>query len=148
MLRSHGLTHYQEINTTMNGVLEGPAMTDPQVGNLKVVTGEHWTGSPNKSIDQIGKNCLKNARKLCFQLLRTIFEHFSDGFSTFFGHFVDIPFFWAVQRFAHHNLKWIADKLSTSLHLGHQHPALKGTHARLRRPFSCNRVRSQESMQS
>ena len=26
----------------------------------KVVTGEHWTGSPNKSMDQIGKTCPKN----------------------------------------------------------------------------------------
>ena len=24
------------------------------------VMGKHWTGSPNKSIDQIGKNCPKN----------------------------------------------------------------------------------------
>ena len=37
------------------------------------VTGEHWTGSPKKSIDQIGKNCPKNVRKLCFRPLRTIF---------------------------------------------------------------------------
>ena len=28
---------------------------------------------------------------------------FLDIFSTFFGHFVDIPFFWAVQRFARYN---------------------------------------------
>ena len=63
----------------------------------KIVTGAHWTGSPNKSIDQIGKNCPKNVRKLSFQPLETIFGHFSDIFSTFFGHFVDIPFLWAVQ---------------------------------------------------
>ena len=48
-----------------------------------VVTGVHWTGSPNKSIDQIGKNCPKNVRKLCFQPLWTIFGHFSDIFLTF-----------------------------------------------------------------
>ena len=66
-----------------------------------VVTGEHWTGSPNKSIDQIGKNCPKNVRKLCFQPLRTSFGHFFGHFSTFFGHVVDFPpLFWAVQRFA------------------------------------------------
>ena len=52
-----------------------------------VVTGEHWTGSPNQSIDQIGKKCPKNVRKLCFRPLRTIFGHFSD---IFFGHFSDI----------------------------------------------------------
>ena len=60
---------------------------------------EHWTGSPKKSIDQIGKNCPKKVRKLCFRPLRTIF---SDIFSTFFGHFVGVPIFWAVQRFAHY----------------------------------------------
>ena len=68
-----------------------------------LVTVEHWTGSPSKSIDQIGRNCPKTVRKLCFQPRQTIFGHFSDIFSTFFGHFVDIPFFWAVQRFARHN---------------------------------------------
>ena len=68
-----------------------------------VVTGAHWTGSPNKSIDQTGKNCPKNVRKLCFRPLWTIL-------GTFFGHFVDIPFFWAVQRFARYN-----DNVSISL---------------------------------
>ena len=54
------------------------------------VTGGDWTGSPNKSIDQLGKNCPKNVRKLCFRPLRTnfrnfsdIFQHFSDVLSTF-----------------------------------------------------------------
>ena len=70
-----------------------------------VVTGEHWTGSPKKSLDQIGKNCRKNVRKLCFRPLRTISGHFSDIFSTFFGHLVNIPFFWAVQRFARYNVR-------------------------------------------
>ena len=50
------------------------------------VTGEHWTASPNKSIDQIGKNCPKNAQTLCYQPLQTIFGHFR----TFFRHFSDI----------------------------------------------------------
>ena len=76
--------------------------------NIGLITGEHWTGSPNKSIEQIGKNCPKNVQKLCFQPLRTIFGHFSDNFSTFFGHFVEIPFFWAVQRFAHYNIGLIS----------------------------------------
>ena len=67
------------------------------------MTGVHWTGSPNKSIDQIGKNCPKNVRKLCFQPLWTIFGHFSNIISTFFGHFADIPIFRAVQRFARYN---------------------------------------------
>ena len=70
------------------------------------VTGVHWTGSPKKSIDQIGKNCPKNVRKLCFQPLWTIFGHFSDIFSTSLGHFVDIPIFGAVQRFARYNTWW------------------------------------------
>ena len=64
------------------------------------VAGEHWTGSPNKSIDQIGQNCPKNVRKLCFQPIQTISGHFQTIFGPFFGHFVDIALFWAVQRFA------------------------------------------------
>ena len=58
-----------------------------------VVTGKHWTGPPNKSIDQIGKKCPKNVRKLCSQPLRPIFGHLSAIFSAFFRQFVDIPFF-------------------------------------------------------
>ena len=46
----------------------------------------------------------KNVRKLCFRLLTTVSGDFSDTFSTFFGHFVDILFFWAVQRFARYSL--------------------------------------------
>ena len=56
----------------------------------RVVTGDRWTGSPKKSIDQIGKNCPKSVRKLCFQPLQTIlgdcfdnFRLFSDILSTF-----------------------------------------------------------------
>ena len=71
---------------------------------IHLVTGVHWTGSPNKSIDQIGKNCPKNVRKLCFQPLWTILDIFRTFFSTFFGHFVDIPIFWAVQRFARYKI--------------------------------------------
>ena len=56
-------------------------------------------GSPHKSIDQIGKTCPKNVRKLCFQPLQTIFGHFSDIFSTFFGHFFDI-----FRTFCRHSL--------------------------------------------
>ena len=56
----------------------------------KVVTGVHRTGSPNKSIDQIAKNCPKNVLKLCFKPLWTIFGHFLDIFRTFFRHFSDI----------------------------------------------------------
>ena len=48
----------------------------------RVVTGEHCTGSPNKSIDQIGKNCPKNVRKLCFQPFRRSL----DIFRTFCRH--------------------------------------------------------------
>ena len=50
-----------------------------------VVTGKHWTGSPNKSMDQIGKSCPKNVPELCFQPLRTFFRHFRH-----FWHFSDI----------------------------------------------------------
>ena len=57
---------------------------------LKVVTGEHWTGSPNKSIDQIGKHCPKNVWKTSKNCVFSpsgrfadIFRHFSDILSTF-----------------------------------------------------------------
>ena len=43
-------------------------------------------------------------RKRGFQPLRTIFGHGSDIFSTFFGHFVDIPIFWAAQRSARYKI--------------------------------------------
>ena len=68
-----------------------------------LVTGEHWTGSPNKSIDQIGKNCPKNVPKLCFQLLQTIFGHFFDVFFRHYRTFCRHSLFWAVQRFARYN---------------------------------------------
>ena len=66
--------------------------------DARCATGEPWTGSPRaKHRDQIGKNCPKKCQKvLCVQPIWTIFGHFS----MFVGHFVDIPFFWAVQRFA------------------------------------------------
>ena len=47
---------------------------------------------------------MSKIRKLCFHPLRTIFGHLSD-ISTFFRHFVDIPCFWAVQRFARYNTR-------------------------------------------
>ena len=46
-----------------------------------VATGEHWTGSPNKSIDQIGEKCLA---RVCsgspdnFWTFSDIFWHFWD----------------------------------------------------------------------
>ena len=58
----------------------------------------------------------KNVRKLCFRPLRAIFGYFSDTFSTFFGHFVGIPIFWAVQRFARykHGAKgWCLEDVQT-----------------------------------
>ena len=48
-----------------------------------------------------------------FRPLWTIFGHFSDNFSTFFGHFVDLPFFWAVQRFASYNSEPLKSLQST-----------------------------------
>ena len=45
----------------------------------KFVMGEHWTGSLNKSIDQIGKKCPK-----------IVLPAPRDNFWTFFGHFFDI----------------------------------------------------------
>ena len=76
-----------------------------QVSSIMVSnSGERWTGSPNESIDQIGKSCPRNVWKLCFQPLWTIswylsdiFWHFSDILSTF-------PFFWAVHRFARYKI--------------------------------------------
>ena len=56
-----------------------------------------------KSINQTGKIFQNKIPKLCFQPLRTISGHFADYFRHFFGHFVDIPFFWAVQRLACYN---------------------------------------------
>ena len=69
----------------------------------RVCNGRAWTGSPNKSLDQIGKNCPKNVQKLSRGAESTIFGQFLDNFWAFFRHFVDIPFFWAVQRFARYN---------------------------------------------
>ena len=54
------------------------------------VTGEHWTGSPKKSIDQRGKNCPKMSEHCVFLPLRTSFGHSSGIFSSFFRHFSDI----------------------------------------------------------
>ena len=51
-----------------------------------LVTGEHWTGSPKKSIDQIGKTVQENVRKLYFQPS----GQFLDIFQTFFRHSSDI----------------------------------------------------------
>ena len=59
---------------------------------ILVHSGEHWTGSPSKSTDRIGKTCPKNVRKLSFQPLRTVFGRFPNIFSASFEHFVDIPF--------------------------------------------------------
>ena len=50
------------------------------------------------------QKCPKIVQKLCFRPLRTIFGHFSDIFSTFFGHFVGTPIFWAVLRLARYNV--------------------------------------------
>ena len=55
---------------------------------FRFVTGEHWTGSPNKSTDQIGKKCPKNSH-VCsasgpfVDMFRTCSRHFSDILSTF-----------------------------------------------------------------
>ena len=72
---------------------------------LRVVTGEHWTGSPNKSIDQIGENCPKMSGNCVASPSGQFFRYFSDILSIFCGHFVDIPFFWAVQRFARYKFR-------------------------------------------
>ena len=58
-----------------------------------VATGEHWTGSPNKSVDQIGKRCQENVQENVFSAPPDNFWTFLGFFSTFFGHFIDIPFF-------------------------------------------------------
>ena len=56
------------------------------------VTGEHWTGSPNKRIDQIGKNCPKI-------VLKIVFPAPPDNFWTFFGQFFGI-----FRTFCRHSL--------------------------------------------
>ena len=61
-----------------------------------IASGEHWTGSPNKDVDQIGKNCPENVRKLRSRPLRTIFRTCCRH-SLFLG----------VQRFARHNLSGV-----------------------------------------
>ena len=47
-------------------------------GLSRIVMGERWTGSPNKRIDQIGKNCPK-----------IVFPAPPDNFWTLFGQFFD-----------------------------------------------------------
>ena len=105
-------------------------------GGCSVETGGRWTGSPNKSIDQIGRNCLKRVRNLCLQVLRTIFGYFSDIFSTFLRHFVDIPSFWAVQRFARYNpkgpnLEKNQSRLEFSISLENFNPGLQNSPEKL-----------------
>ena len=56
--------------------------------NHWVVTGECWTGSPNKSIHQTGKTCPKMSENCVFRLgpsgqFSDIFSTFSDILSTF-----------------------------------------------------------------
>ena len=47
------------------------------------------------------RNCPKNVRNCFSRPLRTIFgQSFGHSLSTFFGHFVEIHFVWAVQRLA------------------------------------------------
>ena len=68
---------------------EGAKKTDLQEGSqtrINIATGEHRTGSPNKSTGQIGKNCPKNVRELSLQPLWTIFPTFFDILSTFCRH--------------------------------------------------------------
>ena len=70
--------------------------------DYRLVTGEHWTGSPYKSIDQIGKIVPKMSENCVFSpSFWTFFGHFFDIFPTF----VDTPSFWAVQRFARYNYR-------------------------------------------
>ena len=54
-----------------------------------VATGEHWTGSPNKGIDQIGNSCQKMPFVVVLAPLdsfRTLFRYFFDRFGTFGRH--------------------------------------------------------------
>ena len=81
----------------------------------RFVMGEHWTGSPNKSIDQIGKNCPKMSENC----VSGPSGQFLDIFRTFFGQFSDIlstaRFFWAVQRFARYKSRSSLKNLQTQL---------------------------------
>ena len=57
---------------------------------MRVVTGERWTGSPNKSIDKIGKSCQKKKSENRVFQLDNFWTIFGQFLRTFFGHFVDI----------------------------------------------------------
>ena len=55
-------------------------------GLTRIVTGEHWTALPNKSTDQIGKNCPKIVFAVPRDNFWTFFRHFFDIFRTFCRH--------------------------------------------------------------
>ena len=68
-----------------------------------VGTGMHWTGWPDRNIDQI-KKMPKACQNASSQGFRAISGQFLDVFQTSFRHFVMILFFWAVRRSARYNL--------------------------------------------
>ena len=69
-------------------VLVSPASLQKMkfLDSCKLVSGMHWTGLPDRSTDQIGKNALKMSKIG----LRRGFGQFSDIFSTFCLRFFDI----------------------------------------------------------
>ena len=92
---SDGLVH-SGLEVTAAWYPRGKQVMEP---SSRVVRGEHWTGSPNKSINQTGQNCQKNVRKVCVSAP-------PDNFWTFFGHFFDIfrTFFDIFRTFCRHFL--------------------------------------------
>ena len=90
-----------QIYATADDSVELPSEIDWR-SKLSVETGEHLTGSPNKSIDQIGKNCQKMSETCVvgpsmqfLDIFRTYFRLFSDILSTFLvsGLSNDLPFY-------------------------------------------------------
>ena len=70
------------------GIAMGHLRNNPLQSPIDVA-GKHWTGSPNKSTDQIGKNCPKNVRNCAFHPSRQFLDFFWT-FSDIFRHFLDI----------------------------------------------------------
>ena len=64
---------FPDSNTTLDTLQSASFCTKNSLARRnRVVMGEHWTGSPNKRIGKIGKNCPKN-----------VFSAPADTFQTF-----------------------------------------------------------------
>ena len=82
----------------------------PHVTTVNYLSGKRAHNCNGRPLDRVTKSkhrpnrqkMSKNCPKIVFSVPTDNFWTFFVHFSTFFGHFVDIPFFWAVQRFARH----------------------------------------------